>query len=217
MWCEPFIFQKWCSSALHDGTSQNRQKPPRFSHDLQRMTKSASGGGNRSSGRHPDLPVRSISPKPTPKSPQIFWTLTKTWSLCWRRWVWSWEPPCACGAGRGADRERGTHASAHAPVSARWFPVRGPTRIIALRTEIGCACWRGGGRGCIFWGGGLAKHMLVCLCSLCCVSRDVTPTASTGPGWYCMCYGVLQHQVPLSWLFWVIPPYVSPNAASIIL
>lgn len=168
MWCEPFIFQKWCSSALHDGTSQNRQKPPRFSHDLQRMTKSASGGGNRSSGRHPDLPVRSISPKPTPKSPQIFWTLTKTWSLCWRRWVWSWEPRCACGAGRGADRERETHASARAPVSARWFPVRGPTRIIALRTEIGCACWRGGGRGCIFWGGGLPST-----CSFACVASVV--------------------------------------------
>jgi len=32
------------------------------------MTKSASGAGNWSSGRQPNLPVRSISPKPTPKA-----------------------------------------------------------------------------------------------------------------------------------------------------
>lgn len=62
-------------------------------------------------------------------------------------------------------RSGGTHASARTPVSAHWFPVRGPTRILAPRTEIGCACRRGGGRGCVLWRGGLAKHMLVCLCS----------------------------------------------------
>lgn len=110
----------------------------------------------------------------------------------------------------------GTHASARTPVSAHWFPVRGPTRILAPRTEIGCACRRGGGRGCVLWRGGLPSTCSFACVALCCVSRGVTPTASTGPGWYCMCYGVLQHQVPLSWLFWVIPPCVSLNAALVI-
>lgn len=51
--------------------------------------------------------------------------------------------------------------------------------------------------GLHIWSGG-AEHMLFCLCSLYSVSRDVTPTASTGTGWYCMCYGILQTRVPLT-------------------
>lgn len=119
MFCEPFVFRKWYSSALHNGTSQNTQKPPWFSNDLQRRTNS--GGGNRSSGRRPILPVRSISSKTIPKSPQLFLTVMKMWSR--RQWVRSWQLWCY----RHLWGERELPA---AEWDGRWTPCSGSAQVV---------------------------------------------------------------------------------------
>lgn len=188
MCCEPFVFHKWYSSALHNGTSQNTRKQPWFSNDLQQRTNS--GGGNRSSGRHPILPVRSISSKTIPKSPQLFLTVMKMWPQrqCIRSWqLWrdrhmrgERELPAAEWNGRwtphsGSTRRfRGRSAlrgwsgrwlsawSARAcscTLSAHLLPVLTPTQLIAMTAEISWACTR----GCIFGVGVLSTCSSACV------------------------------------------------------